>query len=324
MILAGDIGGTNSRLACFEWKGGRPRPVVERTYPSRAHSGLQEILEKFIRQHTMTIDLAGFGVAGIVRKGRCEAVNLPWVVDAADLARSLRLNRVALVNDLEAMAQGISVLDASEHHTLNAGSPEAEGNMAVIAAGTGLGEAALYWNGQTHLPFATEGGHTDFAPRGDLEMDLCRHLRIRFGRVSVERVVSGPGLLNIFEFLKSAEGGKDSAGFSDPRASGDAAAAISKSALEGTCPVSVRALGIFVSLYGAEAGNLALKTMATGGLWIGGGIAPKILEKLKGPEFMSAFTDKGRLQPLMESIPVRVILNEKTALLGAALRAAGS
>lgn len=322
MILAGDIGGTHTRLAFFELHRNRPVPMLEVVYPSREHNGLESILEKFLSAHTLPVERAGFGIAGIVRNGRCEAVNLPWIVDAAQLARFLHLRRIALVNDLEATAIGVSVLQPDEYHVLQPGAAQAGGNMAVIAAGTGLGQAGMYWDGRQYHPFATEGGHVDFAPRQDIEMELCRYLRAQFGRVSAERVVSGPGLEQIFEFLKTAGHGEEPAWLSEQRQTQDAPAAIAHAALERKDPLSEKALDLFVSLYGAEAGNLALKTMALAGVWVGGGIAPKILKKLEEPGFLQAFTDKGRLKPLMETIPVRVILNTKTALLGAALRAA--
>ena len=202
--------------------------------------------------------------------------------------------------------------------TLNAGVADAEGNQAVISSGTGLGEAGLYWDGKKHRPFACEGGHSDFAPRNELEAELFRHLREKFGRVSYERVLSGPGLLNIYEFLRDTRRGEETAALAEEMRRADPAAVISRAALAGKYELCVKALDLFVSVYGAEAGNLALKMMATGGVFVGGGIAPKIIEKLKGPAFMEAFTAKGRMQPLLETMPVRVIMNEMTPLLGAA------
>jgi glucokinase len=322
MILAGDIGGTSTRLAFCEMEGERLKLVAEQTYPSRAHRGLDEIVEAFVSARGLPVERACFGIAGPVRAGRVEASNLAWVVEAARLARGLGLETVSLINDLEANAYGIAALEAKDFLALNEGAPGAVGNAAVISAGTGLGEAGLYWDGRQHQPFACEGGHTDFAPRNELEMDLLRYLLRKYGHVSCERVVSGPGLQNIYEFLRDRGHGRESAAIREVMLKQDPSAVISQAALEGRCELSAQALDLFVSLYGAEAGNLALKIMATGGVFVGGGIAPKILGRLKGPAFMEAFTAKGRFKALLAAIPVRVILNDKTALLGAARYAA--
>jgi glucokinase len=263
-------------------------------------------------------DSACFGVAGPVRNGRVEASNLPWVIDSNRLADELRIRKAVLINDVEANAWGIPTLDPKDVVSLNQVKGAPAGNQAVIAAGTGLGEAGMYWDGVQHHVFACEGGHGDFAPRNELEMDLLRYLRARFGHVSYERIVSGPGLLNVFHFLRDSGRGTEPKWLADEMLHSDPAAAISKAALDGKCPLSEQALDLFVSIYGAEAGNLALKIMATGGVYLGGGIAPKIVPKLSGPLFMQAFVCKGRMQPLLETMPVKVITNDKTALLGAA------
>ncbi len=321
MILAGDVGGTNTRLAFVKASGGRLTVVVEDVFPSREHANLEAVLRKFMSSHRLPVEQACFGVAGPVRHGRCDATNLPWVVDARQLARELGLEAVGLINDLEANAYGIAALEPKDFVVLNAGAPDAEGNAAIIAAGTGLGEAGLYWNGRHHRPFATEGGHATFAPRTPVEMDLLRHLLREFEHVSYERVVSGPGLLNIYRFLRDTGRAEEPAWLADTLSQRDPSAAIAHAALEGTSALCVQALDLFMSLYGAEAGNLALKAMATGGVFVGGGIAPKIIQQLKDSTFMAAFTAKGRMRPLLEAMPVRIILNEKTALLGAARRA---
>lgn len=318
MILAGDVGGTNTRLAFVEATGDRLTLIVEEIFPSREHANLEAVLRKFMSSHRLPVEQACFGVAGPVRHGRCDATNLPWVVDARQLARELGLEAVGLINDLEANAYGIAALEPKDFVVLNAGAPDAEGNAAIIAAGTGLGEAGLYWNGRQHRPFATEGGHATFAPRTPVEMDLLRHLLTEFEHVSYERVVSGPGLLNIYRFLRDTGRAEEPAWLAERMRQQEAPAIIAQAALEGTSALCVQALDLFMSLYGAEAGNLALKAMATGGVFVGGGIAPKIIQQLKDSTFMAAFTAKGRMRPLLEAMPVRIILNEKTALLGAA------
>jgi glucokinase len=322
MILAGDIGGTNTRLALFEngAKGWRIR--FEKTFPSRERPSLESALEEFLSLHPAKITGASFGVAGPVRVGRCEATNLPWVVDAESVAKRLRLPRVGLVNDLVANAHGIVLLGSRDFVILNKGTRNASGNRALISAGTGLGEAGLLWDGKAHLPFASEGGHADFAPRNHLEMELLDYLMARHGRVSYERILSGPGLANIYRFLRDSGKGKEPAWLAHELGQGDPAPVISRLALEGKSPLCSQALNLFVAIYGAEAGNHALKVMATGGVYLGGGIAPKIAARLKEPVFINAFKAKGRLGLLLLDIPVRVIMNPKTALLGAARHAA--
>ncbi len=322
MILAGDVGGTNTRLAVFDDNGGRLTPTAEATFPSREHGSLEAVLRKFRAAHPFPVDRACVGVAGPVRQGRSDATNLPWLVDSRLVAEELGLKRVELINDLEANAWGIGVLERDDLAVLNAGAPDAGGNQAIISAGTGLGEAGLIWDGTRHRPFATEGGHSDFAPRNHLEMELLDYLLKQFQRVSYERVVSGPGLLNIYRFLRDTGRGEEPAWLAGRMRDQDPGAVISQAALDGKSDLCAQALDLFVSLYGAEAGNLALKVLATGGVYLGGGIAPKILSKLKDPNFLNAFTAKGRLKPLLQAIPVRVILNDKTALLGAARCAA--
>ncbi len=318
MILAGDIGGTSSRLACFEVQNGRLLLVTERTYPSRQYQGLDEIALAFASAQPGKLQSACFGIAGPVRNGRVATPNLAWVVDAQALARELNLPTVTLINDLEANAHGIAALEPEDLVTLNSGAPDAQGNAAVISVGTGLGEAGLFWDGKAHHPFACEGGHVDFAPRSDLEIELLRHLHAKFEHVSWERVLSGPGLYTIYQFLRDTGRGKEPASLAQELQTQDPSAVISKAGLAGRHELCIKALDLFVSFYGAEAGNLALKVMATGGVYLGGGIAPKILQKLQGPAFMAAFTAKGRMRPLTEAMPVRVILKETTALLGAA------
>jgi glucokinase len=322
MILAGDIGGTNARLAYFQPQNGSLRLVSERIFPSREHSELGEIVSEFLRDSTTLPEVACFGVAGPVRNGRVETSNLPWIVEQSRLAKQIHLPATLLINDLEANAWGIGALAAGDLVSLNQVSGKAVGNQAVIAPGTGLGEAGLFWDGERHHVFACEGGHTDFAPQGDLQIELLRFLRARFGHVSYERILSGPGLVNVYEFLKESGCGQESAEFGTELKNGDAAAAISHAAQGNSNPLAAKALDVWISVYGAEAANLALKAMATGGLFLGGGISPKILTKLTGGSFMQAFLDKGRMRPLVESIPVQVITNDRAGLMGAARCAA--
>jgi glucokinase len=322
MILAGDIGGTNSRLVYCEIVQGRVQPIVEETFPSRGSASLGDIVHTFVSKHSLRVTHACFGIAGPIRHGRSEAINLAWVVDAEQLAQQFRLARVWLINDLEANAYGVAALAPEDFVVLNEGTPDAEGNAAVIAAGTGLGEAGLYWDGKQHWPFASEGGHASFAPDDALQVELLQYLKQQFTHVSWERVLSGPGLYNIYTFLRDTQRGIEQAWLTEELRQVDPPAAIAGAALAGTCDLCVQALDLCVALYGAEAGNLALKVMATGGVFVGGGIAPKIVAKLKESTFMRAFCAKGRLQPVLAAIPVRVIMNDKTALYGAARCAA--
>ncbi len=321
MILAGDIGGTNARLAYFQPQNGHLRLISESIFPSREYGELGEIVSKFLQDSATRPEIACFGIAGPVRNGRVETSNLPWVIEQSRLAKQIHLPATLLINDLEANAWGIGALSPQDLISLNRVAPST-GNQAVIAPGTGLGEAGLFWNGRKHEVFACEGGHADFAPQGELQIELLRFLASRYDHVSYERILSGPGLVNVYEFLSQKGCGEEPAGFAAQLASEDRAAAISRFALNGSNPRAEQALDLWISIYGAEAGNLALKTMATGGIFLGGGISPKILPKLTGPLFMRAFLSKGRLRPLLESIPVHVITNDKAALLGAARCAA--
>lgn len=316
MILAGDVGGTNTRLALFE--GDNVAPVAVETYRSRDHDGLEEMLRTFLEEHPAEIDRACIGVAGPVLDGRSEAVNLAWPVDARSIADLLGLAHVGLLNDLEANAEGIAALGPADFAVLNDGAADAAGNQAVISAGTGLGEAGIATVDGTRLVVATEGGHTDFAPRSELEVELWRWIETRTEHASYERVCSGMGLVNIYEFLRERSGVREPDWLREETVERDAAAVVSTAALAGRDEVCVEALDLMVSIYGAEAGNLALKLLATGGVFVGGGIAPKILAKLEDGTFMRAFVAKGRFEELLARIPVRVILNDQTALLGAA------
>ena len=319
MILAGDIGGTNTRLALFEGTPDRLRALNIEVFPSPQFSGPAEIVRKyFANAGKQPVQAAAFGLPGAVVDGRVETTNLPWVVDSRHLSAELGLDRVELINDLFANAHGIALLDESDFVVLNQGTPSPTGNRALISAGTGLGEAGLLGEADgSFRPFPSEGGHADFAPTDEIQIELLRYLFGRFEHVSYERVLSGPGLHNIYEFLRETKRAEEPAGLASEIAQGDPAAAIAKAGLAGSAAIAVKALDIFISIYGAEAGNLTLSVMATSGAFIGGGIAPKIAVKLKSPEFMKAFAAKGRMRGLLENVPVRVITNDKTALFGA-------
>jgi glucokinase len=321
MILAGDIGGTNARLAYFQPQNGHLRLISERVFPSRDYSEFGEIVSTFLQGAATRPDLACFGIAGPVHNGRVETSNLPWIIEQSRLAKQIELPGTLLINDLEANAWGIGALSSQDLVPLNQVAPSI-GNQAVIAPGTGLGQAGLYWNGSEHEVFACEGGHADFAPRGNLQVELLQFLESRYGHVSYERVLSGPGLVNVYEFLRGKGYGDEPDGFAAQLEHGDAAAAISSAALNGSNRLAEQALDLWISVYGAEASNLALKVMATGGIFLSGGITPKILPKLGGPLFMRAFLEKGRLRSLLETVPVQVITNDKAGLLGAARCAA--
>ena len=317
-ILTGDIGGTNTRLAMMEYANDRARVTEKLTFPSDAYASLGEIITEFLARYPkVQPQAAAFGVAGPVAQGVSRITNLPWVISAATLASQLGLTTVQLLNDLEALAWGIDTLGPEDMVALQTGSSNAAGNRAVIAAGTGLGEAGLCWDGKLHIPFASEGGHTDFAPATERDWRFYGFLQHRFGHVSWERVVSGAGLVHLFEFLLQESGAAAPAWFEDPTQ--DSAACITRDALSASDPLCVEALHWFARLYGAEAGNLALKMMASGGIYLGGGIAPRILGRLTTGSFMSAFLAKGRMRPLLEQMPVRVILNDRTALYGPAV-----
>jgi glucokinase len=317
MILGGDIGGTNTRLALFDDGGRFPADGIERHYPSRQHAGLEVIVRTFVEETGVRPGVACFGVAGPVREGRALTTNLPWVVDAAVLGGQLGAP-TWVVNDLEATAWGLGTLAAGDVVELAPGAAGAAGNAAVIAAGTGLGEAGLYWDGRQHLPFPSEGGHATFAPEDDVEVELLRWLRRRFREhVSWERVLSGPGLVSLYQFLRDTGRGEEPVWLADAMRAGDPAAAITRAALDGSSPLCVETLDRFAGLYGAEAANLALKVMATGGVYLGGGIAPRIVAKLTDGAFMRRFLDKGRMRGLLETMPVRVVTNDRCGLLGA-------
>nr|MBI3612953.1 glucokinase [Nitrospirota bacterium] len=350
MILAGDIGGTKTNLALFDWTTERVEPVRERTFASADFKSLEEVISEFLKPLPKkeqepageedaaeptepaepaeeeaplpVIEAACFGVAGPVIENRCRATNLPWVVDGAELAKRFQIQTVRLINDLEATAHGVLVLRSDETTVLNAGAPaSAKGTMALIAAGTGLGEAIIFWDGTRYHPMPSEGGHASFAPTNDLEMDLLRYLRASYLHVSYERVLSGPGLHAIYEFLRDTKKNEPT-WLAERLKAEDPAAVIAEVGLGGQSEICKQALDLFASTYGSEAANLALKALALNGIYLGGGMAPKLLKKLADGSFLRTFTAKGRYKRLLSSIPVHVIMNQKTALLGAASVAA--
>lgn len=319
MILAGEIGATRTRLAAFQTEANTLQQVVEKIYMSQEHGDLPGIITDFVRTEGIPVQSACFGVAGPVQNGRSKISNLPWTIDSRELAKQLRLNSVGLLNDLEAYAYGIEALESKDFVTLSEGSEDAEGNQAVISARTGLGLAGLYWDGFRHHPFACEGGHADFSPRDAVEMELLANLQNKYGRISYERILSGPGIKNIYDFLRDSKKEEEPQWLKDQIASApDAPALISKLALENKTPICDRTLSIFVSVYGGETGNCALNFMTRGGIFLGGSIAAKIVPKMKDPVFMKSFLDKGRMEPLLKQVPVKIVLNDNSGLIGAA------
>lgn len=296
----------------------RLEPVREVTLPSGEFKSLEAVISRFLRGGPrVRIAAACFGVAGPVVDGRCATTNLPWEVDEPTLAEAIPAQRVRLLNDLEAMGYGVLILPVHDLAPLQAGR-ERKGNRVLIAAGTGLGEALLVWDGRRQCVIASEGGHTDFAPRNDLEMDLLRFLRKEFGHVSYERVLSGPGLYNTYRFLRARGEAPEPPWLSERLEREDPGAVVSEVGLAGGHPLCTTALDLFVSIYGSEAGNLALKALAVGGVFVGGGIAPRIRAKLADGTFLTAFRNKGRYRDLMASIPISLVLNPRAPLLGAA------
>lgn len=319
-VLAGDVGGTNCRLAVCDVSPARVEAVAESVVPSAEHASLSDVIRQFLANTGLRITSACFGLPGPVRGRRAQLTNLPWLVDADAIEHELGIHNVWLLNDLEANAYGLSVLTPEEVRLVKPGTANPAGNLALIAAGTGLGEAGLVVDRGRRRPFATEGGHADFAPSDDLEDELLLALRLQHGgHVSWERVVSGPGLAAIHAFLRTRAGQALPEWTNVEPA--ELPAAISERARAGD-PLSEAALHRFLALYGAEAGNLALKFLATGGVYLGGGIAPKLADLLADSDFVERFVAKGRMRPLLEDIPVWVVLDDRTGLWGAASYAA--
>ncbi len=320
-LLAGDIGGTKTTLAIFSADAGLRAPLIEQTFPSAEFLNLEAIVREFLAQANVPVWHACFGVAGPVVLGEATITNLPWVISERDLAAAFQFERVTLLNDLVAIANAVPILQAEDLHTLNAGSAVPGGAIAVIAPGTGLGEAYLTWDGSAYHAYASEGGHTDFAPTDAQEMELLHYLQKKFGRVSYERICSGIGLPNIFAFLKDTGFAPEPDWLAAELAiAPDPNPVLVRHALENPtdCLLCAETLRLFVSILGAEAGNMALKVLAAGGVYLGGGIPPRILPLLGRETFLRSFANKGRFSKMLCQFPVHVILNRRAALLGAA------
>jgi glucokinase len=313
MILAGDIGGTKTNLGLFDVQQGKLMRVADKRYPSREHKGLEEIVADFVSVTGAKVSAASFGIAGPVVDNRVRTGNLPWIVDGATMAKQLGIERVRLMNDLEAAAFGISVMGPADLETLHEGVAAPQAPRVVIAAGTGLGEAILFWDGTKHIPTATEGGHADFAPHTDQQTELWKFIKARSEFVSNELILSGRGFKTLHEFLNPAV---RHPGFDDP--SIDPAPAITRMALSKECPVCVAALDLWVEIYGSEAGNLVVRTVARGGVYVAGGIAVKILPLLKSGRFVAAFQHKEKMTDFLAQVPIHVVLDEECPLKGAA------
>ncbi len=318
LILAGDVGGTKTHLGLFRRSGEEVEVVREHLYATSEFASLESACADFLGD-AASVDAACLGVPGPIIDGRAHATNVAWELSSATLSRALNGVPVRLINDLAATAYGVIHLKSSEVAVLHrAENPPEHGNIAVIAAGTGLGESALVWDTDQYYAVASEGGHTDFAPHGEEQIELLRFLESEFGHASYERVLSGPGLSNIYRFVRARSHSDEPAWLTEQIAAGDHAAAVSEAALAGRDPVCVHALGMFCDIYGSEAANLALKVLALGGVFLGGGIAPKILPMLMQGQFVHGFFSKGRLNEILGRIEVRVALNPAAALLGAA------
>jgi glucokinase len=324
MILAGDVGGTKVHLALYSFTGGRLGLEREYKFPSSEYATLDDVVKEFLAQSGETkeqIIAACFGCPGPVRDGRLKLTNLPWTLDERELERSVGIEHIFLINDLEANGYGIPELAPEKVFTLHKGDPGSVGHRGLVSAGTGLGEALLIWDAKTqrHRPLPSEGGHCDFAPRNDREIALLNYLRRTLqGRVSFERVVSGIGIKNVYAFLRDDQKMAEPAWLRERMESEDPNAVIGQCGEDGSSEICAETLHMFVSAFGAEAGNVALKVLAMGGMYLGGGIAPKILKTMENGEFARAFLDKGRLSPLLQAVPVRIILDDTCALLGAA------
>jgi len=322
IILAGDIGGTKTNLGLFLKGKERPVPTVIETFSSQNAPNLEHIIRQFLEIHPTSVTHACFGIAGPVVNGTSKTTNLPWNISEDRIKKQFNFHHVKLINDLTATAMAIPLLNSDEFFPLNQAEPIKDQNLALIAPGTGLGIAMLIYHNDRYLPIPSEGGHADFAPNNETEDELWRYLHQHYGHVSIERVVSGSGLVNIYRWLKDSDRLNEPNGLRQKLKEMDPAKTITEAALAKKDVGCVKALNMFVSIFGAVAGNLALTGMTTGGVYLGGGIPPKILSKLKEDIFMEAFTNKGRFKELLENIPVKVILNDKAALIGAAYCAA--
>ena len=319
MLLAGDIGGTKTVLAIFSPDQGPRDPLTRETFPSKQYGSLEAVIADFLEKHPQEITHASFGVAGPVVGDRAQITNLPWTLDERQLAEAFDLEEAHLLNDLEAIATSVPILHDEDMHTLNEGEQEPRGSIGVIAPGTGLGEAFLVWSGGQYHAFPSEGGHADFAPADDTQISLLRYLQARHRHVSYERVCSGIGIPNLYAFFRESGHYPEPAWLREQLAEADdPTPIIVQAAQQERAAIATAALNLFISILAREAGNLALKVLATGGIYLGGGIPPRILPQLEAGDFMTAFVQKGRFADLLKTMPVRVICNSQAALLGAA------
>lgn len=315
-FLVGDIGGTKTVLALYELNNNKLSKKQEKRFPSKDHKSLEDIIQLFLPKDRKKIDAACFGIAGPIKNQMVKTTNLPWVIQAKKIQKKFSCKKVFLINDLLANAYGLSVLKPKQFFCLHKGKKNKKANQALISAGTGLGEASLFFTGDRTMPSPSEGGHTDFSPRDKREVELFFYLQKRFGHVSWERVLSGQGFCHLYEFLESQGYKKQTALEKKLLKEQDMAKVITELGLKGKSALCKETVDWFVSLYGAEAGNFALKIMAKGGVYLGGGIAPKILPALKKKTFLQSFLQKGRFRALLKDFPIYVVLEEKTALLG--------
>jgi glucokinase len=320
ILLAGDIGGTKSNLAILSVNDDTLNIERNHRFPSSDYPSLNAIIHEFLKDEKGQVLAACFGVPGPVKEGRAKTTNLTWGVDASEIEKEFSIPQVSILNDLEANAYGIGELSPRDFAVIQEGSPEPEGNRCVVSPGTGLGEGGLYWDvkRKKYRVWACEGGHCDFGPRNELEIALLEYLIKEYGHVSYERVVSGMGIENIYKFLRDTGRGSELPEVASEMETGNAGLIISKYADSGQCQMCVQTIEIFVSAFGAEAGNMALKTMATGGVYLGGGIPAKIFNDARSAIFIQSFNEKGRLSELMKTMPVKIVLNDQAALLGAA------
>jgi glucokinase len=322
IVLAGDVGGTNARLAIVELNGPSARITRESRYPSRDYPGLTPIVDRFCDEAASRPDRACFGIACPVVGDDCTAPNLPWTINARKLGAEIGISRTTIINDFVAVGYGIDLLGPSDLATLQEGSPTPRGPIALIGAGTGLGQGFLLWEEDHYRVLPSEGGHGDFAPRGKSQAGLLEFLRRQFDRVSWERLLSGPGMVNAYRYLLASAAAPEQATVRAELEKEDPASVITRHGLARTDCLSDRTLDLFCEILGAQAGNLALTVVATGGVYLAGGIAPRIVERLKDGPFVTAFRDKGRMSELLSRIPVHVIMNPNVGLLGAAAAAA--
>lgn len=317
-VLAADVGGTKTNLSLYQVIDGTLKPLKQRSYITKDHSSFQEMVEKFKNGDLPEINSLCLGVAGPVTKGVVKGTNFPWIIDEKEIRRELGISNVAIINDMEANAFGLGALEGSDFEEIRKGT-ETQGNAVLISPGTGLGEAGLFWDGKAYHPFATEGGHSEFSPRNQFDADLWHFFREKYGLVSWERILSGPGIYDIYQFLVESRGIKEPAWFKERILNEDPAAAISAAAIEGNYPVCKETIDLFVRYLATEACQFALKTKATGGIFIGGGIVPKIIESIDKEIFNQNFIKSDRMEHLLDLMPVKAVLDEKTATYGAAL-----